>query len=163
MTTLVRSSLPLPKAVRPSAHPLAGKRRHRRALADAVQVCRRHGQCERHQITHVIATTSRSRAPRSLLLRRWTDSLPTCALRQLIGRAAGLRFIGLWLFGFLVALHLTLRHCRLPCWLLALNHRAVSESNRGHRVSPSFNRVNKETDSQLGVTGSNAIASARLS
>jgi hypothetical protein len=86
------------------------------------------------KIMDVIATTSKSRAPRLLLFRRWTDSLPARALRQLVSRAAGLRFIGLWLFGFLVALHLTLRHCCLPCWLLALNHWAASESNRGHRV-----------------------------
>jgi hypothetical protein len=37
------------------------------------------------------------------------------------------------------------------------------ESGASLRASPSFDRVKKETDSQLRVTGSNAIASARLS
>jgi hypothetical protein len=47
--------------------------------------------------------------------------------------------------------------------MLAVDTQSPSGERVESVVSPSFNRVEKETDSQLRVTGSNAIVSARLS
>src|ERR1700689_5200832 len=78
---------------------------------------------------------TRCRQLRSLPLRRWNCGLAAGALRQLVGRASGLRLIRLGLFGFLVALHLTLRHRLLPCSVRALTHWAGSELNRVVAIS----------------------------